>query len=159
MYPAPPEIAGARSSERTCEANVAGVTSLPPRIPLAQLPTPLERSDALTAICGGPAIWIKRDDLSGFGLSGNKVRKLEFHMAAALAAGADTVITCGAVQSNHCRATALAAARLGLRSILVIRTGDGNPAPRTGNHLLHHLAATRIATATMPSLPFSTPDI
>jgi D-cysteine desulfhydrase family pyridoxal phosphate-dependent enzyme len=124
------------------------VITLPNRIPLAQLPTPLERLDHLTAAWGGPRLWVKRDDLTGFGLSGNKVRKLEFHLAAALAAGADTVVTCGAAQSNHCRATALAAARLGLRSVLVIRTPDGAPAAPTGNHLLHRLVADRIATIT-----------
>ncbi|MCL1694091.1 MAG: pyridoxal-phosphate dependent enzyme, partial [Actinomycetia bacterium] len=91
------------------------------RIGLAHLPTPLEPVDRLTAAWGGPTIWVKRDDLTGFGLSGNKIRKLEFHLAAAFDAGADTVITCGAVQSNHCRATALAAARVGLHTILYLR--------------------------------------
>jgi len=90
---------------------------------------------------GGPTIWIKRDDLTGFGLSGNKVRKLEFHLAAALESGADTVITCGAVQSNHCRATALATARIGLNSILFLRSPDGEPpVEATGNHFLQLLA-------------------
>lgn len=113
----------------------------PSRIGLAHLPTPLESADRLTAAWGGPTIWIKRDDLTGFGLSGNKIRKLEFHLAAAVDAGATTVITCGAVQSNHCRATALAAARVGLRTILYLRSPDGEPpdAP-TGNHLLQQLA-------------------
>jgi D-cysteine desulfhydrase len=134
-------------------ANVDVVPALPPRIPLAQLPTPFERLDRLTAAWAGaagnsPTIWVKRDDLTGFELSGNKVRKLEFHLAAARAAGADTVITCGAVQSNHCRATALAAARLGLRSVLAVRTADGRPVAPTGNHLLHHLGATEILTIT-----------
>jgi D-cysteine desulfhydrase len=113
----------------------------PPRIHLANLPTPLEPAPRLTAAWGGPTIWVKRDDLTGFGLSGNKVRKLEYHFAAALDAGADTVITCGAVQSNHCRATALAAARVGLRAILYLRSPDGNPPTDVaGNHLLQRLA-------------------
>lgn len=112
-----------------------------PRIALANLPTPLEKAERLTAAWGGPTIWIKRDDLTGFGLSGNKVRKLEFHLAAALDSGADTIITCGAVQSNHCRATALAAARVGLRTILYLRSNDGKPpAEPTGNHFLQRLA-------------------
>lgn len=83
---------------------------------------------------------MKRDDLTGFGLSGNKVRKLEFHFAAAIAAGATTFITCGAVQSNHCRATAVAAAQAGLGCILLLRSSDGQP-PTTieGNHLLQRL--------------------
>ncbi len=121
------------------------MSTLPPRTPLARLPTPLERADRLSASWDGPSIWIKRDDLTGFGLSGNKVRKLEFHFAAAAEAAADTVITCGAVQSNHSRATALAAARLGYRSILFLRTADtddlNTPA---GNYLLDRLAGAEI---------------
>ena len=114
---------------------------LPPRISLANLPTPLEKAERLTEAWGGPTIWIKRDDLTGFGLSGNKVRKLEFHLAAAIEDGADTVITCGAVQSNHCRATALAGARVGLRTILYLRSPDGEPPEKaTGNHFLQRLA-------------------
>ena len=113
----------------------------PPRIELASLPTPLERATRLEAAWDGPAIWLKRDDLTGFGLSGNKVRKLEYHLAAAIDSGADTVITCGAVQSNHCRATALAAARLGLHCVLYLRSPDGAPpGALTGNHLLQRLA-------------------
>jgi len=94
---------------------------------------------------GGPHIWIKRDDLTGFGLSGNKVRKLEFHLAAALEAGADTVVTCGAFQSNHCRATALACARLGLDVRLVLRTPDGEkPATKVANLIIDLLAGATI---------------
>ncbi len=120
-------------------------TELPPRIRLALLPTPLERADRLSEAWGGPQIWMKRDDLTGFGLSGNKVRKLEFHFAAAEAAGADTVITCGAIQSNHSRATVLAAARLGYRSILLLRRSDDDQqAPLTGNYLLDHLGGAEI---------------
>ena len=112
-----------------------------PRVSLAHLPTPLEKAEGLTAAWGGPTIWIKRDDLTGFGLSGNKIRKLEFHLAAALENGADTVITCGAVQSNHCRATALAGAQVGLRTILYLRSPDGEPPEKaTGNHFLQRLA-------------------
>ncbi len=110
------------------------------RIALARLPTPLEPARRLTEAWNGPRIWVKRDDLTGFGLSGNKVRKLEFHLGTALEAEAETVITCGALQSNHCRATALAADRLGMRSILYLRTPDGRPpADITGNHLLVRL--------------------
>ena len=113
----------------------------PSRIGLAHLPTPLEPAVRLTDAWGGPTIWVKRDDLTGFGLSGNKVRKLEFHLAAALDAGAGTVITCGAVQSNHCRATALAAARVGLHTILYLRSPDGTaPSEVPGTHLLQRLA-------------------
>lgn len=120
-------------------------------VPLAQLPTPLEFSPRLSAEWGGPEIWIKRDDLTGFGVSGNKVRKLEFHLGAAQAAGATALITCGAVQSNHCRATAIVAARVGLRCVLLLRSSDGGP-PATiqGNHLLQRLAGAEVR--------FITPD-
>jgi D-cysteine desulfhydrase len=92
---------------------------------------------------------VKRDDLTGFGVSGNKVRKLEFHFAAAEAAGADTVITCGAAQSNHSRATALAGARLGFRVILLLRHGDPTEAPQlVGNYLLDTLAGAEIRLIT-----------
>lgn len=115
-------------------------SDMPARISLARLPTPFERAERLSE-AWGVSIWVKRDDLTGFGLSGNKARKLEFHLAAALESGASTVITCGAVQSNHCRATAIACARLGLRCILYLRTSDGGPPPEvTGNHLLQRLA-------------------
>lgn len=118
---------------------------LPPRVSLAQLPTPLVEYPRLRELWGGPHIWVKRDDLTGFGLSGNKVRKLEFHLGAARQAGADTVLTCGAVQSNHCRATALAAAQLGLRCVLFLRSPDGGPPDRSvGNHRLDELAGADI---------------
>lgn len=120
-----------------------------PRVELAQLPTPLVEYPRLARQFGGPHIWVKRDDLTGFGLSGNKVRKLEFHLGAALEAGADTVITCGAVQSNHCRATALAAAALGLRTVLFLRTSDGHPPDRSvANHRLDELAGAEIRYVT-----------
>ncbi len=125
------------------------MTALPERLPLARLPTPLERCDRLSEAWGGPRIWVKRDDLTGFGVSGNKVRKLEFHLAAARAAGATTVVTCGAVQSNHCRATALVAAKLGLRAVLLLRSPDGEPpAESIGNHLLSRLAGADICYVT-----------
>ncbi len=116
-----------------------------PRVALACTPTPLEPLVHLSRAWGGPRIWVKRDDLTGFELSGNKVRKLEYHLGAALADGADVVVTAGAEQSNHCRATALAAARLGLGCVLVLRTPGGQPpAQISGNHLLHHLSGARI---------------
>lgn len=125
------------------------MTSLPPRLALAALPTPLIRLDRLSAAWDGPTVWAKRDDLTGFELSGNKVRKLEFHLAAARDAGATSVITCGALQSNHCRATALAAAQTGFACTLFIRTNDGLPPDEiTGNHLLHRLSGARIVYIT-----------
>ena len=77
--------------------------SYPERVRLAQLPTPLQPLKRLSAEIGGPQLWVKRDDLTGLALSGNKVRKLEFSIAEALAQGCDTLITCGGRQSNHCR--------------------------------------------------------
>ncbi|MCJ7725001.1 MAG: D-cysteine desulfhydrase family protein [Acidimicrobiia bacterium] len=119
--------------------------NLPARLSLARLPTPLQRMDRLSEAWGGPTIWVKRDDLTGFEVSGNKIRKLEFHLAAARRAGADTLITCGAVQSNHCRATALAAAPLGFATIVLLRTPDGGPPARSeGNHLLMEMAGADI---------------
>jgi len=85
-----------------------------PRVPLAHLPTPLEHLPRLSRHLGGPDIWVKRDDCTGLATGGNKTRKLEFAMADALEQGADTVVTVGAVQSNHVRQTAAAACKLGL---------------------------------------------
>lgn len=116
--------------------------TLPPRLSLAVRPTPLQPLDRLSAELGGPRLWVKRDDLTGSVLSGNKVRKLEFALAAALRDGADTIITCGGLQSNHCRATALACAQLGLRCRLLLR---GEPQqPYDGNLLLDHLAGATV---------------
>jgi 1-aminocyclopropane-1-carboxylate deaminase/D-cysteine desulfhydrase-like pyridoxal-dependent ACC family enzyme len=106
----------------------------PPRVPLATLPTPLERGPVLP---GGARLWVKRDDLTGLGMGGNKARKLELLCGAAQAAGADTLITVGAGQSNHCRMTAAAGARLGWPVHLVLG-GDAPPEP-AGNQLLSGL--------------------
>ena len=119
-----------------------------PRLNLAQLPTPLTAApQLLPTLLGipGPTLYLKRDDLTGTALSGNKVRKLEFLLAEARARGADTVLTCGGGQSNHCRATALAAAELGLRCILFLRVEDpAQPPPLTGNLLLGALAGAEL---------------
>lgn len=125
------------------------MSGAPPRISLARLPTPLERLDRLSSAWGGPTIWAKRDDLTGFGVSGNKVRKLEYHLAAARAAGADTLVTTGAAQSNHSRATAIAGAGHDFQVVLALRTPDGRPPARLeGNLLLDRLAGaeTRFVT-------------
>ena len=98
-----------------------------PRIKLAHLPTPLEHLPRLSETLGGPAIYVKRDDCTGLGTGGNKTRKLEFLMAEALEQGADTVITQGAVQSNHARQTAAAAAKLGLRCELLFENRISDP--------------------------------
>jgi 1-aminocyclopropane-1-carboxylate deaminase/D-cysteine desulfhydrase-like pyridoxal-dependent ACC family enzyme len=105
-----------------------------PRASLATLPTPLERGPRLP---GGARLWAKRDDLSGLGVGGNKARKLEWLCGRALADGADTLVTVGAAQSNHCRITAAAGAVLGLPVHLVL--GGASPPTPTGNQLLSSL--------------------
>jgi 1-aminocyclopropane-1-carboxylate deaminase/D-cysteine desulfhydrase-like pyridoxal-dependent ACC family enzyme len=102
-----------------------------PRLRMATLPTALERGPQLP---GGAQLWVKRDDLTGLGLGGNKARKLEFLCAAAVASGAQALVTVGAAQSNHCRVTAAAGAVLGLETHLVLSGGE--PAELTGNQLL-----------------------
>ena len=107
------------------------------RVPLGQFPTSLEWAPRLSAEAGFPAVWIKREDQSGLALGGNKPRQLEFLMAAAMAEGAQAVITTAAVQSNFCRATAAAGAKLGIRVGLLLR-GSGDEALE-GNYLLDRL--------------------
>jgi L-cysteate sulfo-lyase len=94
-----------------------------PRAHLAHLPTPLEPMPRLSAELGGPWLHVKRDDCTGLGLGGNKVRKLEFALAEAQAAGADCIVTGGVVQSNHIRQSAAAAAKLGLGCHLAVMHG------------------------------------
>lgn len=100
-----------------------------PRVSLGHLNTPLEPMPRLTALLGGPTLWVKRDDCTGLATGGNKTRKLEFLMADAQVQGADTVITQGATQSNHARQTAAAAARLGMKCVVLLedRTGFRDP--------------------------------
>src|SRR3954454_2638368 len=95
-----------------------------PRVSLGHWPTPLEPMDRLRAHLGHgcPKLWLKRDDCTGLATGGNKTRKLEFLVGDALAQGADTLITCGAVQSNHARQTAAAAAVTGLACDLLLET-------------------------------------
>jgi D-cysteine desulfhydrase family pyridoxal phosphate-dependent enzyme len=113
----------------------------PPREALGSFPTPLQPLTRLArhlATRGrGPALWIKRDDLTGFALGGNKVRKLEFFLAEARATGADVLLTAGGHQSNHARITAAAAARGGLGCVLVLSGGE--PAAYTSNLALDRL--------------------
>ena len=116
--------------------------SYPPRLDLARLPTPVTALKRLSAQIGGPRVWVKHDELTGTELSGNKVRKLEFCLAQALLEGCDTLITCGGVQSNHCRATAVLGARLGLKVHLILR-GE-RPSSVDGNLLMDYLAGAHI---------------
>lgn len=124
-------------------------TPLPFALTLARRPTPIERLGPLSAELGLD-VWVKRDDLTGSHLSGNKVRKLDFLLADALASESTHVLTCGGIQSNHARATALAARPLGLEAVLLLRTPQGLPSdlpsPPTGNVLLDRLAGARIET-------------
>lgn len=123
----------------------------PPRISLAQTPTPLQPLRRLQHEVGGPLIWLKRDDLTGAALSGNKVRKLEFIAAKALEEGCQALITCGGTQSNHCRATAIVAAQLGMQCHLILRddarsrSEENRPLEFAGNRLLDFLAGAKIS--------------
>ncbi len=116
-----------------------------PRLRFAHLPTPVEPLPRLSAMLGGPQLWIKRDDQTGLAFGGNKARKLEFLLADAQAHGARMLITRGAVQSNHCRQTAAAAAQHGFGCILVLA---GHPPEHvTGNLLLDKLLGAEIVWA------------
>lgn len=121
-------------------------TQIPTPIQLAQTPTPLEFLERVSVDLG-VSVYVKRDDLTGMGLSGNKVRKLEFLFAEALAEGADHVLTCGAIQSNHCRATAVAAARLHLSSTVVLH-GEPEATP-DGNFLIDELVGAQVVNITL----------
>jgi len=123
-----------------------------PRLRFCHAPTPLEPMANLTKLLGGPRLWVKRDDCTGLATGGNKTRKLEFLMAEAVHQGADTVITQGAVQSNHARQTAAAACRLGLKCEIVLERRVQDTAAdyeTTGNVFLDHLfgAPTRFVAA------------
>lgn len=112
---------------------------------LSRQPTPIEPLPRLSSALGID-LWIKRDDLTGLELSGNKVRKLDYLLEEAQRQGADTVITCGGLQSNHCRATAAAARKLGLHPVLLLR-GDTAVVPES-NLLLDHLFGADIVSCT-----------
>jgi D-cysteine desulfhydrase/L-cysteate sulfo-lyase len=128
-----------------------------PRLRLAQLPTPLEEAERLTRELGGPRILFKRDDLTGVALGGNKVRKLEFVVARALAEGADSLVVCGGFQSNLARIAAAIGNRLGLRVVLVLGGEPGEPRQLNGNLLLDHLYGVTVHTVdTVPRWDFGT---
>jgi len=109
--------------------------------------TPLHKLERLSALLGGPDIYMKRDDLLGLAAGGNKTRKLEFLVADALAQGADTLITCGAVQSNHCRLTLAAAVAEGLKCQLLLEErvpGSYKPTGSGNNFLFRLLGVERV---------------
>ena len=117
-----------------------------PRVQLTRLPTPIHPLDRLSAHLGHGRIWIKRDDLTGTTVTGNKLRKLEFVLARALDDGCDTIITVGNVQSNHCSATALAGAQLGFKTHLILK---GEPLyPPEANLLVDYLAGATVSFVT-----------
>lgn len=128
--------------------------NMPPRLQFAQLPTPVEEMPRLTASLGGPQLHIKRDDLTGLAMGGNKTRKLEFLLAEAQINGARLLVTAGASQSNHCRQTAAAAARYGFKCTLVLTLPVNHPEstpfghPATANLLLDHLFGAEIVWTT-----------
>ncbi|HUG15061.1 MAG TPA: pyridoxal-phosphate dependent enzyme, partial [Thermomicrobiales bacterium] len=109
-----------------------------PRMRLAALPTPLQYAANLTGELGGPRVYLKRDDLTGLALGGNKTRKLEYLIADAALAGATHVITVGAAQSNHARQTAAAARLAGMEAVLVLNSASSTPEEQ-GNLLLDRI--------------------
>jgi D-cysteine desulfhydrase family pyridoxal phosphate-dependent enzyme len=117
-----------------------------PKVRFACLPTPIQPLPRLSTLLGGPRILVKRDDLTGLAFGGNKTRKLEYVLADAQAAGAKTLVTVGAAQSNHCRQTAALAARMGLGCVLVL-SGD-EPVRPSGNLLLDQLFGAEIVWTT-----------
>ncbi len=113
-----------------------------PRVPLAHLPTRLEHLPRLSEHLGGPDIYVKRDDCTGLATGGNKTRKLEYSMAEALQQGADTIVTVGAVQSNHVRQAAAAACKLGLKCEVLLEhrvVDPSEPYANSGNVLLDRI--------------------
>jgi L-cysteate sulfo-lyase len=120
-----------------------------PRIRLGHFPTPLEFMPNLTRVLGGPNLYIKRDDCTGLATGGNKTRKLEFLVAQALEQGADTLITQGAVQSNHARQTVAAAARVGLQAKILLEERVSNASDdynESGNVMLDRLLGGEIVS-------------
>lgn len=118
-----------------------------PRLSFCHSPTPLEPMENLTRLLGGPTLYVKRDDCTGLATGGNKTRKLEFLIADALAQGADTVVTHGAVQSNHVRQTAAAACKTGLKCEVLLERRVQDPGPdydRSGNLFLDQLYGAKI---------------
>jgi 1-aminocyclopropane-1-carboxylate deaminase/D-cysteine desulfhydrase-like pyridoxal-dependent ACC family enzyme len=124
---------------------MSGASASLASLPLIAAPPPVQELSGLRRALGGPRLLVKRDDAIPFAFGGNKVRKMSLVAAAALAEGADTLITCGGVQSNHARVTAITAATRGLRCILVANAPDGRRPDRlSGNALLNELAGAEV---------------
>ena len=130
---------------------------IPDRIYLANLPTKIEKLEKLSNELHGPDIYIKRDDQTGTEFSGNKIRKLEYSFKEAMDKGCNYVITCGGIQSNHCRATAAVAAKLGMKSCLVLR-GDSKT-PVDGNLFLDKLLGAEVRFVTPDEYKFKRKEI
>jgi L-cysteate sulfo-lyase len=123
-----------------------------PRVPLAHLPTPFEELPRLSERLGGPRIWIKRDDCTGLLFGGNKARHNEFILGQAVNRGCEMVVWGAGVQSNNCRQTAAACAKLGLRCHLVLSTSEGTPDVQ-GNLLLDYIAGATVEFTDIPLSP------
>lgn len=121
---------------------ISKLIEFPNRISLANTPTPIEPLERLSETLGCK-LWVKRDDLTGSATTGNKVRKLEFTLARAREQRANVLITCGGIQSNHCRATAILGAKLGFKVHLLLRGEE--PARHEGNLFLDQLAGAEIS--------------
>lgn len=132
------------------------MTIIPERIHLANVPTRIEKLEKFSRQLGAE-LYIKRDDQTGSEMAGNKIRKLEFSLQEALNGGFDSIITCGGIQSNHCRATAAAAARLGLKCDLVLRGSEKEK--RDGNLLLDDLLGAKIHFITAEQYKFERQSI
>jgi len=142
----------------TGDANAIDALRKLKRVSLAHLPTPVEPLDRLSGLLGGPRIWVKRDDCTGLATGGNKTRKVEFLIADALAKGADTVLTVGAIQSNHARQVAAASARFGFRCVLGLLDavpGRSQVYRELGNVLLDRLFDAEVRI--IPDLEDTTP--
>jgi 1-aminocyclopropane-1-carboxylate deaminase/D-cysteine desulfhydrase-like pyridoxal-dependent ACC family enzyme len=123
-----------------------------PRVQLAHLPTPLEQLNRLSERLGGPRIWVKRDDCTGLLFGGNKARHNEFILGQAVDRGCDMVVWGAGVQSNNCRQTAAACARLGMRCHLVLSTSEGTTAVQ-GNLLLDYIMGATVEFTDIPLSP------
>jgi D-cysteine desulfhydrase len=114
------------------------------KLRLAHLPTPLWRNDGLDALVG-TEVWVKRDDMTGGVEAGNKIRKLEYLLGEAKARGAAAVVTCGGLQSNHARATAILARQLGMRAVVLLRCSASlPPSTERGNAFLDALVGAEV---------------
>ena len=136
--------------------DIKEIVAKQPRLRLTPLPTPLEFAPNLTALLGGPRIYIKRDDLTALAFGGNKTRKLEFLLPQAAAEGADTVITLGGLQSNWVRQTVAAARKLGMEAVVVLE-GEPPQGDLQGNLLLDHLMGAELRYE--PNVPQDVEDL